>query len=422
MILLQVGQAGNQLGEELLQEIFKSSPPVSSSRNTSIDDYLLSCKHRELYFQADRNLDDESEFTKRVARCVLVDMEPRVVDDCLVSKKSWKYDSNCVITSEGGSGNNWAQGYDGVKVRDNVLERTRRLVEEMDSFTGIALIQSVGGGTGSGLGAYLSEAIRDDLPSALQTSILVWPYTSGEVVVQNYNTVLSLGHLQMTSDALVCLFNNDAHQTCTKHLRIEKPELRDLNQVFATDLASGIFLPSTKSSSRFQNPLKLLCSTVCGKHPSYKYVTTQTVPQMPTQSLTFSTNTWTGLVKQTGHILQQGHLASLSTLRGKGSKEFLQHNHKHLFNTLDSKTSLNSWIENPISFRYDEFNHRDKSISVVSNSRAISTPLNSIATKFSRMFSTNAFVHQYEKHGVSRDDMELALASVEQTIYDYNKL
>jgi hypothetical protein len=62
---------------------------------------------------------------------------------------------------------------------------TKRLVQEhCDRLGGLMLLQSLAGGTGSGVGTYLTEKLRDDYPHANLLNHTVWPYESGEVIVQ----------------------------------------------------------------------------------------------------------------------------------------------------------------------------------------------------------------------------------------------
>ena len=43
---------------------------------------------------------------------VLVDMEPKVVDECLLYENPfWRYNKDLAFTSQAGCGNNWALGY-----------------------------------------------------------------------------------------------------------------------------------------------------------------------------------------------------------------------------------------------------------------------------------------------------------------------
>lgn len=52
------------------------------------------------------------------------------------------------------------------------------------------------------------------MPSSLRLSCAVWPYESGEVIVQAYNTLLSIEKLLETCDGLLLLRNEELHATC----------------------------------------------------------------------------------------------------------------------------------------------------------------------------------------------------------------
>lgn len=54
---------------------------------------------------------------------------------------------------------------------------------------------SLAGGTGSGLGTHVTEMLRDLYSKAFIVNQVVAPYPSGEVIVQNYNSLLTLAHL-----------------------------------------------------------------------------------------------------------------------------------------------------------------------------------------------------------------------------------
>lgn len=56
-------------------------------------------------------------------------------------------------------------------------------------------MHSLAGGTGSGLGAWVTEQIRRDYPHALMMNVVVWPYSKGEVSVQHFNSLLTLSHV-----------------------------------------------------------------------------------------------------------------------------------------------------------------------------------------------------------------------------------
>ena len=125
------------------------------------------------------------------ANAVLVDMEPKVIQKCLNSTKQtksgicWEYQSQDALYKQGGSGNNWALGYHyyDEEVYGVTSESIRRQVEAMDYFGGFQVLQSLAGGTGSGLGTHLVERLRDDYPRANLVNVAVWPYMTGEVVL-----------------------------------------------------------------------------------------------------------------------------------------------------------------------------------------------------------------------------------------------
>lgn len=62
-----------------------------------------------------------------IPRAILIDMEPKVVNNCL-SNKFVQYDSRYTIVRQSGAGNNWAHGFYGfgTVVSKDILECTRK--------------------------------------------------------------------------------------------------------------------------------------------------------------------------------------------------------------------------------------------------------------------------------------------------------
>jgi len=136
-----------------------------------------------------------------VARAALVDMEPKaIVSAQSIAKTSgkWRYSSGSVVHAQSGSGNNWAQGYHSMSAMagEKCEEAVRLETEACDSFGGMVLLHSAAGGTGSGLGTFVSEAMRGLYPKAMMANQVIWPHRTGGVIVQCYNAVLTLSHLQ----------------------------------------------------------------------------------------------------------------------------------------------------------------------------------------------------------------------------------
>lgn len=69
-------------------------------------------------------------------------------------------------------------------------------------------MHSIAGGTGSGLGSYLLERLNDRFPKKLIQTYSVFPNAQdGDVVVQPYNSVLTLKRLVNHADSVVVLDN-----------------------------------------------------------------------------------------------------------------------------------------------------------------------------------------------------------------------
>lgn len=122
-----------------------------------------------------------------IAKSLLIDMEPKVVNKCLLTEnqKTWKYSKEFSYCKQEGSGNNWAYGYNihGKKSHDILSEKITKLLEKIDYSQGVILLQSLAGGTGSGLGSYLLELIADEFNELQKFNICVVPHISGEVIL-----------------------------------------------------------------------------------------------------------------------------------------------------------------------------------------------------------------------------------------------
>jgi tubulin delta len=93
MLTLQVGQCGNQLGRALFDKLAKEEAEADCSDSA--------------FFRSPQDARSQ-----RRARAVLVDMEPKVIQQCFRAKTTtWEYEPSNTFTRQSGSGNNWAGGY-----------------------------------------------------------------------------------------------------------------------------------------------------------------------------------------------------------------------------------------------------------------------------------------------------------------------
>ena len=221
VVTVQLGQCGNQVGGQFFTALMEDMAP-NPLRNPEKDAPYCSMA-TERFFNTDHQGAPQ-------ARAVMVDMEPKVIAQMVsMAQRSgrWRYPDKQQFSQKRGSGNNWAHGYyvHGPAAREPILNLVRKEVEKCDHFDGFLTLLSLAGGTGSGVGTYVTHCLRDEYPHANMLNPVVWPYASGEVCVQNYNAVLTLAHLHQSSDGVITVENDHLHQICTRLMDLEKVSL-----------------------------------------------------------------------------------------------------------------------------------------------------------------------------------------------------
>ena len=334
IVTVQLGQCGNQIGSQFFKTLYNDATASQkpgdklSSNSTAYHDSSV-----EKFFSISEPKATKASSLSRPrlqARSVLVDMETKVVQQMLSEARrneNWSYDEKCVYTQKKGSGNNWASGYcrHGGQASEKLLEMAQRQVERCNRLDGFLVLMSVAGGTGSGVGAKVTEVLSDFYPHSVITNQIVWPYSSGEVIVQDYNTILTTAHLQKASDVVFLMHNDQLHKVCSKLLLMKKISFTDINQVVCHSLA-GLLQPAVRfehlegfnttsfehakarQSSIFDPLLYSQCSLselqahLCPRK-DFKFVTLKSIPQIPDRSQAYSSFLWSGLLKHLRQML-----------------------------------------------------------------------------------------------------------------------
>lgn len=66
------------------------------------------------------------------------------------------------------------------------------MAEKFDKFNSLIFLSSMAGGTGSGVGSYAVRCLKDEFSKTNMVSFQVAPKSTGEVILQNYNSIFSL--------------------------------------------------------------------------------------------------------------------------------------------------------------------------------------------------------------------------------------
>lgn len=236
IITLQVGQCGNQIGSEFWKLLCAEH---GINQKGILEDYATNGDDRKdvFFYQAD----DEH----YIPRALLIDMEPRVINMIQTSEYKELYNPENIFISKdgGGAGNNWAKGYSGAeKVQEEVFDMVDREADGSDSLEGFVLTHSIAGGTGSGMGSYLLENINDRYPKKLIQTYSVFPMLSTEtsdVVVQPYNSVLTLKRLTLNADCVMVLDNTALNRIASDRLKLPNPTFSHINSLVATVMAAS---------------------------------------------------------------------------------------------------------------------------------------------------------------------------------------
>ena len=116
-----------------------------------------------------------------------------------------------------------------------------READGSDSLEGFVLCHSIAGGTGSGLGSNLLEKLNDRFPKKLLTTYSVFPnqLETSDVVVQPYNSLLTLKRLTQNADCVVVLDNTALNRIASDRLHIATPTFAQTNMLVSTVMAAS---------------------------------------------------------------------------------------------------------------------------------------------------------------------------------------
>ncbi|KAK0168310.1 hypothetical protein PV327_002131 [Microctonus hyperodae] len=225
-ICVQVGQCGNQIGSAFwplaMHEYGIETPnsiinklKIQKNHKKHIDD--LSDAFNSFFYVPDNagNLSfkkiSDLIAAKVKARAVLIDMEDSVVARYKEGPLQNLFDQTCTITNYPGSGNNWAVGYHthGQSYHEKLLDTVRKTAERCDSLHGFLMMNSLGGGTGSGLGTKVLNLLKDNYPNVDRFVSTVYPASTQDVITAPYNVLLATKELL---EHATCVFpaDNDA--------------------------------------------------------------------------------------------------------------------------------------------------------------------------------------------------------------------
>merc|ERR1712066_740785 len=178
---------------------------------------------------------------KHVPRCVMVDLEPTVVDEVRTGTYRQLFHPEQLITGKEDAANNYARVHYtiGKETVDLVLERIRKLADNCTGLQGFLVFHSFGGGTGSGFTSLLMERLSVDYGKKSKLEFAIYPAPQvSTAVVEPYNSILTT-HTTLE------------HSDCAFMVDIERPTYTNLNRMI------GQIVSSITASLRFDGALNV---------------------------------------------------------------------------------------------------------------------------------------------------------------------
>ncbi|KAH9981474.1 gamma tubulin [Lactifluus volemus] len=234
IVTVQIGQCGNQMGSVFWQRLCAEH---GINKEGILEDWATEGGDRKdvFFYQAD----DEH----YIPRAILIDLEPRVINNILTSPFANLYNPENIFMSKdgGGAGNNWALGYaTGEKLYEDIMEMVDREAEGSDSLEVRLLRFSPPNGTNSPNGLVLARTTERQFPKKLVQTYSVFPNAQeGDVVVQPYNALLTLKRLANHADSVVVLDNGALARINADRLHQQTPSFDQTNQLVSTVMAAS---------------------------------------------------------------------------------------------------------------------------------------------------------------------------------------
>ncbi|ELA42806.1 uncharacterized protein VICG_00121 [Vittaforma corneae ATCC 50505] len=418
IVALQIGQCGNQIGNEFWKKL-------CSEHKISLDGTLLDNQNDRkdvFFYQADDS--------RYIPRSILLDLEPRVIGQCA---PIFNRENMFVSNEGGGAGNNWAHGYFVAnRFKEDVMDIVQREAEACESLEAFNIMHSVAGGTGSGFGSLMLESIGDYFPKKILTTFSILPANEdgSDVVVQPYNTILTLNYLSKYADNVIVMDNHALGQVTFDSIRTKNVSFNILNALVSTVMSSY--------TSTIRYPTHMYCDyrsilSCTVPVPEFKFIVPSYTP--------FTCDELHQVVRATTVsdvmrrlILPKTKLCTFETYKTNASLS--------LFNILEGvsdASEVSRYVESVFSRRAVNFvegippffltaiSRKKPEFNRVSglclhNTTGIATLLKKITAQFDQLKKRNAFIEMYKKFDTDLSLFDASRETVQSIIDSYGKM
>jgi len=368
-----------------------------------------------------------------------VDLEPSVVDEIRTGPYKSLFNPDLMVTGKEDAANNFARGHytAGKEISEIVMEKIRRVVGQCHNLQGFVFFHAVGGGTGSGLCALISENLSSEYPKQSKFHFSTWPSPQiATAVVEPYNAIMTTHSLLEHSNVSVVLDNEAIYEICRRNLDVERPVYQDLNRMVCQVISS------LTASLRFAGALNMDVNefqTNLVPYPRIHFMLSSYAPIISSNKATHETMSANDITAAAfepfsmmarcdprrgkymacslmyrGDVTPTDVTQAIAHMRTKASVRFVD------WCPTGYKTGINS--QAPTSVPGSGIAQVPRAVSMISNSTSLATVFERITRKFDVMYAKRAFVHWFVGEGMEEGELSDAREDLACLERDYEEV
>jgi len=416
---VQVGQCGNQIGNRFWQTVIEEHKLDASGKYIGENAAIDLCK-ASVYMRLTAN--------RWVPRACIIDLEPGTVDVIKGSTLGTLFKPDNFVFGASGAGNNWAKGYytQGCHLIDEAMDVIRKEVETCDSLQGFQICQSLGGGTGSGMGCLVLLKLLDRYPDRILSTFSVYPSPRvSDTVVEPYNATLSSHQLIENSCETFIIDNEALYNISHNVLKIHAPSYAELNYLVSC-VMSGV-TASLRFPGKLNGDLRKLGVNLVPFPRLHFFL----IAQAPLQSEKYKKYHKIDVQELTNQSFSpRNFFAEVDPLDGKymaasllfrGDMATLE-----IDQNIEKRQSAFSeefveWIPNNMKTSVVTVPQKDskQSCTFVANTTAIKSIFERVVSQYGSMYKRRAFLHWYTGEGMDEMEFNEAEKNIGDLISEY---